>query len=403
MSETKYTLISIVSGQAIPNVMPVLQDDRYFSHLEFIVSADATDPSKYDKYFNGIYYKLKAYLESLGRVVTRRAPVHPYEMAAMMTECQNAVDHHRNEGREIVFNITGGTKLMSMAAYLYAQQHYLDIIYVESRDRYMLHMPPPENFAEALATNTFTATRKPFVEARFGVINVEAYVSLYGRQISSSITAADLDSDQVTKALAIAQHYGSVGQRLSALRKNITKAYQDKTISWPFKLKLDRVKKKEREALKALASSDVVGWDEKDSILSCTKEQYKFINGPWVEVFALHQLTDSGLFHDVRGNVKLKGVDGEWDIMLTVNAKLAILECKSDAKLSDQFGKIRAIQRDLGGTYAHSFFLRSGTKDSNTTKQAKLYGITEVLNFKDMAKLVEIVAKKMGVSLDNKS
>lgn len=402
MSKTEYTLISIVSGQAIPNVMPVLQDDRYFSHLEFIVSADAAKPSKYDKYFNGIYFKLKAYLESLGRVVTRRAPVHPYDMAAMMTECQSAVAHHRSKGREVVFNITGGTKLMSMAAYLCAQQHHLDVIYVESRDRCMIHLPPSVNFAKGLASNAFTSTRKPFVEARFNVIDVEAYVSLYGQKVISSITAAELKSDQAAKALAIGQHYGTVRGRLSTLQQEITKVYKEskkekKAFPWPLKLKLKRVTKAQREAFKKLALKDVLGWDDKEHSLSCTKQQYEFLRGPWVEVFALHQLTDSGLFADVRGNVKLEGVDGEWDIMLTVNANLAILECKSNAKLSDQFGKIRAIQQNLGGPYARSFFVRSGKVDENTTKQAKLYGITQVLNFEDMAKLVEIVAKRMGI------
>ncbi len=47
-----FALISLVSGQPMPNVMAVLQDDQYFSHLEFIVSANKDEPSQYDKQYD---------------------------------------------------------------------------------------------------------------------------------------------------------------------------------------------------------------------------------------------------------------------------------------------------------------------------------------------------------------
>ena len=114
-------------------------------------------------------------------------------------------------------------------------------------------------------------------------------------------------------------------------------------------------------------------------------------------MFVLDKLSTSELFHDVRGNVKIKGWDGECDVMLTVNAQLAIIECKSNAQLSEQFGKIRALQRDRGGLYGRSFFIRSGERLDAVHKLAEFYGIDRVIDAEDLPRLSEIIAQHMGV------
>jgi hypothetical protein len=186
------------------------------------------------------------------------------------------------------------------------------------------------------------------------------------------------------------------------LQQEINRAYKTQTLSWPFYLTLKNVARQQKDALAVLASHRVLSWDAGQQMLSCSRDQQRFLKGDWVETYALDSLSKSGYFHDVRGKVRLVGVDGEWDIMLTANAKLAILECKSDATLSEQFGKLRAMQRDLGGTYAQSFFVRSGDTDNRVKRMSSLYGITKVIDYAEMSNVSKIVAEDVGVMTDGK-
>lgn len=90
-------------------------------------------------------------------------------------------------------------------------------------------------------------------------------------------------------------------------------------------------------------------------------------------------------------------------VMLTVNAQLAIIECKSDATLSEQFGKIRALQRDRGRLYGRSFFIRSGERQEVVHKFAEFYGIDKVIDAGDLPRLSEIVAQNMGIQPANRT
>ncbi len=405
----KFALISLVSDQPMPNVMAVLQreqpeqteqgeqPDRRFTHLEFIVSADKNDPSKYDKRFDQLGKRLEAFFEKRGYIVSRRPPVDPYNLKNALKGCQDAVDALKKKGYEVVFNITGGTKIMSLAAYLCAQQKKLEAIYVESRDRFLISIPPSENLVNAIETDSLETERKSLQEELFREIDVPSYIALYGREIDTSIQFKDLGQEQINKARIIAQHYPVSRRCLKHLEDQIKEIYKRTgTVIWPVQVVLKDLTQLERDALKGLDASDILSWDPVQRILSCDEEQRRFLKGIWLEVFALDSLAASGLFHDVRGNVKIKDV-GEWDVMLTVNAQLAIIECKSEAKLSDQFGKIRALQRDRGGLYGRSFFIRSGERLDAVHKLAEFYGIDRVIDAEDLPRLSEIIAQHMGV------
>ena len=130
---SNFALISLISDQPMPNVMAVLQreqTEQRFTNLEFIVSADKNDLSKYDRRFDEICKRLETFFENRGYIVSRWSPVDPYNIKTARKACQEAVDALKAKGYEVVFNITGGTKLMSLAAYLCAQYNQIEAIYV---------------------------------------------------------------------------------------------------------------------------------------------------------------------------------------------------------------------------------------------------------------------------------
>lgn len=405
---SKFALISLISDQPMPNVMAVLQREQSeqveqrFTHLEFIVSADKNDLSKYDRRFDEICKRLETFFENRGYTVARRSPVDPYNIKAALKACQETVDALKEKGYEVVFNITGGTKLMSLAAYLCAQYNRIEAIYVESRDRFLISVSPAKNLVDTIATDSFETERKPLQEELFRVIDVSSYLALYGKEMDTSIKIDDT-RDQVDKARIIGQYYATLRKRLNHLQNEITHAFKIRAVTWPFQLELKKLTRLEREALECFDANGIFSWDSAQSILSCESAQWAFLKGKWLEVFVLDKLSTSELFHDVRGNVKIKGWDGECDVMLTVNAQLAIIECKSDATLSEQFGKIRALQHDRGGIYGRSFFIRSGEKKEDIDRAAEFYRIDKVIDAGDLPRLVEIVAQDMGIQPANRT
>ena len=225
-----FALISLVSGQPMPNVMAVLQDDQYFSYLEFIVSANKDEPSQYDKQYDEAYERIKVFLEKRGHIVTRQPPVDPYNLKAALEACQEAVNVHLKKGHQVVFNITGGTKVMSLAAYLCAQQNHVEAIYVESRDRFLISIPPTDDFTNVIASGSLVSKRKGFNEGCFREIDVPSYLALYGKEIDKSIQADDLDIDQINKAIIIAQHYAKLRKHLKHLQDEVKKAFKTRTL-----------------------------------------------------------------------------------------------------------------------------------------------------------------------------
>ena len=361
--------------------------------------------SKYEEYdpkYQRIYEGLQDFFERHERVVTRSRPVQPYDLADVLRVCQETVRLHREAGREVVFNITGGTKLMAMAAYLCAQREQVEVIYVESRDRLLITLPPPGDSIDDASANEFASERRSFLEERFRVVDVPSYVKFYGREVNTSVTIDDMDPIDRIKSKSLAVSYSLIRVFLKQLREEVAKRYKARNsgeiLSWPIEIQCQKVTKKQRIELKNLSDKGVLYWDEDRLCISCDQDQHRFLKGKWIEVFVLVSLSESGLFHDVRGEITLVGVDGEWDIMLTANATLAILECKSDANLTEQFGRIRSVQNDLGGFYAKSFFVRSRDGSERTEMAlAELYRITQVLNIDDMPRIVEKVAEVMGL------
>ena len=408
---SNFALISLISDQPMPNVMAVLQRERNeqteenlqrFTHLEFIVSADQHGLSNYDRRFDEICKRIEAYFTKRGYSTSRRPPVDPYNLGAILHACQQAVEALQQKKYTVVFNITGGTKIMSLAAYLCAQLNHLEAIYVDSRDRFLISISPTNDLKSTLKTEISLSEKKPLDEELFCEIDVPTYLSLYGREINTWVQVDELDEKEITQAQIIAAHYATLRKRLVDLQKAVDKAYKDKTLAWPFQMQLEKVTKREKAALEHLNTSGIISWEQAASILACNKPQKDFLKGRWLEVYALYTLAKSGLFHDVRGNVKIKGWDGECDVVLTVNAQLAIIECKSEARLSEQLAKIRAIQFERGGLFGRSFFIRSGETDPTTIKHADFYRIDKVIDAVDLPKLIEIVAGFMGVPTGKK-
>jgi hypothetical protein len=403
MSEPEYALISIVSEQPMPNVMAVLQDDRDFKHLEFIVSSvvkkddNGNTIVEYNPKYDRIYQATKEFFESRGHIVDRLPPVDPYNLQEVMNVCQQGIEKHKKLGHEVVLNITGGTKLMSLPAYLCGLRNHVESIYIESGKRSLITLPPPDEFNLMAGSNVLKTEEKSFDEERFCKIDVPTYIALYGEKVKESQKLDEVDDKLVSQSLVIAQYYSLLRNYIRNLQAEMKP--KRRKIQWPYSKRLEAITPDEEKALEVFAEQNILMWNTNQRELSLDRLQAEFLvfDGKWIEFFALYQLTKSNLFHDVRGNITIESSPGQWDVILTVNATLVIVECKSEANPSQHFGKINSMQRKLGGTYAKSFFVRSGMINENLNKLAKLYGISRVISMEELPDLVKIVANELGL------
>jgi hypothetical protein len=161
-------MLSLVSAQAIPNVIAALHYQEDLEEIICLVSEDHEQEGEYNRHFYRVYEGLERALSDLMDVkVSIRPPVHPYDLTAVRATCQEVIDEYAE--RRIIFNVTGGTKVMALAAMLCGTETDCDIpvIYVETHDRQLIHL------------TRHSSDPHPFDEAALKAIDIRAYLNAY--------------------------------------------------------------------------------------------------------------------------------------------------------------------------------------------------------------------------------
>lgn len=114
-------MIALVGAQPLPNLLPVRHD-----HSESVLFVYSTKTKK-------VYDQLKAVLQKETKVYGLETDA--YDVHAIVKSLNAKLDTLAIASESMVFNITGGTKTMSIAAYQVAQQRNAPVLYMESEGR----------------------------------------------------------------------------------------------------------------------------------------------------------------------------------------------------------------------------------------------------------------------------
>jgi len=174
------TMIFLVGEQSIPNLLPI----RAFRPEAAL----------------GVFseYTRKGY-ERLGPLVGEQLRLWPlkvdaYDICAIQAALLGEIRSRELVSHELLFNITGGTKPMSLAAYLAAQELQAPIIYLQT-----------EGKRTRLCRYEFDQTAPRMVEDQIlpGLITIDDYLQAYlGRQYSSRKSVQDDDGHRFEQAIA---------------------------------------------------------------------------------------------------------------------------------------------------------------------------------------------------------
>lgn len=376
----KTAMIALVSDQPLPNLMAALQYEPRPDHIEFIVSADKEKSHEYDKWYNGKYFALARALRLLNISCDRLPPAHPYDLQSVQAQCQSAIEKHE-DADHLVFNITGGTKMMALGAFATAQGR-CPIIYVESRDRRLITIQGDRS------------TSVQFDESRFSTIDAEVYLAAYQRTITQKQAFADLSPAKIDASRFIVEHLPLVRPVLEEMTKAVL-SHGSRTA--PRHFSFDPATSNQKQVLDHLIALGLVQTGIQTGLyLVPTEDHWHFLQGAWLEVYALGALTRSGEFSDVQSNVKLSGSDIELDIVLTRNASLAICEAKVGAKMSITMSRLRALKEMLAGVYGKTFYLTARDQITSDMKQAvRDFGVTKAICGPELPNIAEIIKSHM--------
>lgn len=312
--------------------------------------------------------------------------------------CRNRLDDwiRGKEDKDFTVNLTGGTKIMSIAAYDYFKDYGSRMIYIPlGRNHYLTPYP-----RKALQTAESLNLR----------LKVADHLTAYGLQIvNEKKLSQSRDRALLRKAESawIVQNYKEIKNLLIWLGGNLRphRGKRKFNLSQPF-LGADN---SEQEFLDRLGFD----YDIANGYVSKTieKSAIDFFTGGWLEEFCfncLFELIGEGIDDVVIGPQirNAQGRENEFDVMFTRDNALYTVECKSldqnEDRKTDALYKIGALQKEFG-LRVESFFvstsphiLRDGQLKSSVQARAEQFNTTVVTPDK-VAHFADIVAEKLKI------
>lgn len=361
------TMIALVSEQRMQNIIPFYQKGISFDRLRLIRSTDAdVANSRFARAWHDTCETLKDSfsVESAEPSVDAYGIAQTQEVAAKLpTEAPD----------QMVVNFTGGTKCMSIGAYLAAQDAKATALYVDTANEKLVWFYPDGRVQEEEFNLVHSLTVPIYLRANAKQIDRDrtrrqalpecAYLAIrelvnlwprcrdtlevFGRAVSQGQTPVGADEVDCEIATILARH--NLAQQISG--------------DW-----------------------------------QATQQGRPFLTGKWLDAMVYVLLEDSGFFDDMQVDLCLQGIENELDVLVTRNGQMAIIECKSgDPGGQTTLNKLQAIRTGFG-TFARTFFVTSreaSQVDENFRNRAREYGVREIITEESLLHVADIVKAKM--------
>jgi len=327
----KTILISLVSEQTIPNILAI----HHFKpdELLFITTDEMQKKRKIEAIINTLR-ELRLNYEGKSNILVVQED--------SILDCHRKIDKwiENREDSEFVVNLTGGTKIMSIAAYEYFKDYSSKMIYI----------PIPKN--EFIIPFPKKSPGKPTeLTLRLSVIQ---YLTAYGLDIVNRARLRGYEEDAIQrKKLSewIIANYEDLHNILVWLSGNLRSHRDEKELN--FEGSFQNANNNEVKLLDNLH----LAHDGKFVSKRLTRSEMRYLTGGWLEEFCFNnvlEFVNRGI-DDVAIGLKLKnaqGRDNEFDVMFTKENALYFVECKSldqhDDKDLNVLYKIAALQKEFG-------------------------------------------------------
>ncbi len=369
MAEKKtHTMIVLVSGQRMQNIIPIFQKGAQYEQVWLIRSTEADTPT------SSFALAQQHTIEALAGICSSVDPVDPAVNAYEIADTQAIVNDliHRSRG-EVIVNFTGGTKCMSIGAYLAAQSAQVQAVYVDTASEELIWFHPDGTIQK----------QEPFELANR--LKVRTYLKAYGKTVDEEATERHHPGSASIQAIRALQQYWpdyvDIFHRMgNAISKNL-----------PLPNVLDSNITSVLEQYGLLKRDGSGQWQ-------ATDKGRKFLTGGWLECFVYVRLLDSGEFDDVQLGLRLAGVENDLDVALTRKGQLAIIECKSgDLGGQNTLNKLQSIRSSVG-TFTRLFVASSQSSskvEQSFRDRAREYGFKDIITRETLPETTDLVKQKM--------
>lgn len=352
-----HTHLCLVSAQPLPNVVPLLDPAMGVQRAVLTVTPDMAERADW----------LEAVLRPRGIRVERLELGDAWDYEQTQTRILEWLEREGEGG--VVLNATGGTKLMSMAAYEAFRAYELPIFYVHPRDDRVIWLQPEELGGQELADR----------------LRLEAFLQVHGAAVEgkprrSVPEYADLDlaGTLVERLEDFAAPLGT----LNWLAGQAGSAGECPRLEKEYPRLLDLLDLFEARG-KLRYRDGHIGFPDEDARF--------FVNGGWIEAWVFDQvrqlrkndpaIQDIAYAVNVQRTRRGRQVPNELDVVILRNNRLHIIECKTrrfrdegeDSPGAEALYKLDILRDLMGGLQARAMLVSyRDLPDHDRTRAADL-------------------------------
>lgn len=359
--------ITFVGGQ----LLPVFVGIKEFSpdKIHFIVSDESKDKIAL----------LKSYLTD--KVFTENI-CNPFDFVSIKTTCEELLSKFEPTD-EIQFNLTGGTKVMVLAAQALIQENHGKGFYI-NLDNTVLNLP-------SYSLQQLTCD-----------ISVKEFLELSGHMIKSSKTIYDFSEADFIASAAI-DSFSSTDKTYLTISKYFRKNFNDKNISIP-KSGNENIEGKiffkwDRKQIEIIKDGEGIFSASSDNIYNL------FFYAAWWELNVAKAISTWAKPKELLLQCELpfkgdiKSPKSEIDVLINLGRKLIFVECKSGNVKQEDINKMKIIRDTYGGIISKSILVSRFIPANNILEKCKELNI-EVFYLYEDDELIHPLSEIINV-LDN--
>jgi len=328
--------ICLVSGQPIPNLIPLRMEEFAPDKVILIVSSDMTIPA----------VRMARIIRDWGIAVEEKS-IEPYSLDAARSTFLDILAEIENE--DVILNVTGGTKIMAFAAFEVFREMKRPIIYIDTQGKQVQILSPKAGVI-------------PFK----GAIKVKPYLASYGQNII----------DDGRKDYSVVHHHRPF---MDALVKNIDEyidgirtlngylAPHRSTRTFPLDIDVggNLVDSKFGAILSLCQENGLVGIADNGLLVLPDLATVEFLSGGWLEEYVFDTVSSLSPA-DLRMGLKVewdqkgsKQPTNEYDVVFTHENRLYLIECKTkrfmgkdkEESNDNPIYKLESLKEAAGGLY----------------------------------------------------
>jgi hypothetical protein len=399
---TRVVNICVVSGQTIPNLIPIAQDKP--QAVVLLVSEDMKQSAAHKGLLKALHklgYNDKT-AKNLTQIIDfptgepRQDEERGFEIFARI----KSTHPHAS----MTLNLTGGNKLMALAL-LGAFEAAADLD--ETKADYKGDTAIYIDTAHELV-HVIKPTSRPSIPMQ-GVLDIPlSFAAANLPRVRCNASNIDI-SDAIQKRKPITKYLAKHCDKLAFLIGTINMLYAANGSNLARQELNKEPWGETKNALGKLQEAGLLDWDGKCEITPMSENARRYLTGGWLEEYAFWVAVDQKTQHamlEVTFDDNQKGRDtpNEFDVVVVHNNRMLVIECKTgrfgsnQQKDADIIYKLDSLKNQVGGIFAQGLLMSARELNHTTSKgdtvntkeRAQRHGLL-TLEEKQIIKLPELV------------